>query len=78
MLFALSPAILIVLPVAAESGLVPITDGVGVFIGLMVLLVLAGVGLLLLLAVSRETAPYRRITEVRSPPTPQSHVGPSR
>lgn len=66
MLFALSPAILIVLPVAAESGLVPISDGIGVFIGIVVLLVLAGVGLLLLLlAVSRETAPYRRITEGR-------------
>jgi len=65
MLFALSPAILIVLPVAAESGLVPITDGIGTFIGLMALLVLAGVGLLLLLAASRETAPYKRIAEGR-------------
>lgn len=64
-LFALSPAILIMLPVAAESGLVPITDGVGVFIGIVVLLVLAGVGLLLLLATSRDIAPYRRIADGR-------------
>lgn len=64
-LFVLSPAILIVLPVAAESGLVPIADGAGVFIGMTVLLVLAGVGLLLLLSASRETAPHRRIAEGR-------------
>ncbi|MDR3360809.1 MAG: permease prefix domain 1-containing protein [Bifidobacteriaceae bacterium] len=64
-LFVLSPAILILLPVAAESGLAPITDGVGVFIGIVVLLLLVGVGLLLLLAASRDTAPYRRITERR-------------
>lgn len=44
MLFALSPAILIVLPVAAESRLVPITDGIGTFIGLMALLVLVVLG----------------------------------
>jgi hypothetical protein len=64
-LFVLSPAILIVLPVAAESGLVPITDGAGVFIGLAVLLLIAGAGLLLLLATSRDTARYRRIADGR-------------
>jgi MFS family permease len=64
-LFVLSPATLILLPVAAESGLVPITDVVGVFTGMVVLLLLVGVGLLLLLATSRDTAPYRRIAEGR-------------
>jgi MFS family permease len=64
-LFVLSPAVLIVLPVAAESGLAPITDGVGAFIGIVALLLLAGVGLLRLLAASRDTAPYRRITDGR-------------
>lgn len=65
MLFVLSPAVLIALPVAAESGLVPITDLAGVFIGLVALLLLAAVGVMLLVNTSRETAPYKRIIEGR-------------
>lgn len=64
-LFVPFPTILIVVPVTAELGLVPITDGIGTFIGLLALLVLAGVGLPLLLATTRETAPCRRIAEGR-------------
>lgn len=62
-LFVLSPAVLIALPVAAESGLMPITELAGVFIGLITLLVLAAVGVMLLVNTSRETAPFKRITE---------------
>ncbi len=65
MLFVLSPAGLIALPVAAESGLLPITDLAGVFIGLVTCLLLAAVGVMLLVNTSRETAPYKRIIEGR-------------
>ncbi|POH69180.1 hypothetical protein C3B59_05955 [Cryobacterium zongtaii] len=63
MLFVLSPSALIALPVTAESGLIPITDTVGVFIGLLALLVMIAGGVMLLVTRSRETAPYKRITE---------------
>lgn len=65
MLFVVSPALLIVLPVAAESGMLPITDTAGAFIGLLALFVLVAVGVMTLVAASRETAPYKRITEKR-------------
>ncbi len=65
MLFVLSPAVLISLPVAAESGLLSIADSAGVFIGLLVLFVLVAIGVTMLVAASRETAPYKRITEKR-------------
>lgn len=70
MLFLLSPVVLIALPVAAESGLLTITDLVGVLIGLIALLVLVAVGVMLLATTSRETAPYTRISEghVSAPP----------
>ena len=63
MLFVVSPIVLITLPVAATSGLLPITDTVGVFIGLLVLLALVAIGVMLTVAASREVAPYKRITE---------------
>ena len=63
MLFVLSPAVLIALPVAAEAGLVPMTDLAGVLIGIITLLVLVAVGVMLLVNTSRETAPFKRITE---------------
>lgn len=62
-LFVLSPIGLISLPVAAQSGLLPITQSAGAFIGLLILFVPVAIGVLLLLAVSRETAPYKRISE---------------
>lgn len=63
MLFVLAPAALISLPVAADSGIVPFTAAVGTFTGLLLVLVLVAIGVLLIVTTSRETAPYRRITE---------------
>lgn len=65
MLFVVAPAALIALPVAAESGIVPFTDEVGTFFGLLILLVLGAIGVLLLVTTSRETVPYKGITEGR-------------
>ena len=64
-LFVLSPAAIISLPVAASSGILPITEGVGVFIGLLILLVLVAIGVVVIVATSRETAPYDHISEGR-------------
>jgi hypothetical protein len=63
MLFVLSPAALIALPVAAESGVLAISDAAGVFTGILALLVLVAIGVMLLVTASRETAPHRRFAE---------------
>lgn len=63
MLFVLSPAVLISLPVAAEEGMVSISTNSAVFIGLLVLFVLAATAVMLVIAISRELAPYKRIPE---------------
>ncbi|XBH21261.1 permease prefix domain 1-containing protein [Jonesiaceae bacterium BS-20] len=63
LLFVLSPAVLISLPVAAEAGIVSISTGAAVFIGLLVLFSLVAICVVLLIAISRETAPYKRIPE---------------
>ena len=65
MLFVLSPSALISLPVAAMSGLLPIAEGVAVFAGLLVLLAFVAVGVVVILATSRETDPYSHISEGR-------------
>ncbi|MEB4615175.1 permease prefix domain 1-containing protein [Leucobacter sp. M11] len=70
-LFVLSPATLIALPAAANAGLLPLTSGAGGFIGLLVLFVLVAIGVLTLVATSRETAPYSRIAEGRFSPDPE-------
>lgn len=62
-LFVLSPAVLITLPVAAEAGVVELTENVGAFVGLMVLFVLVAIGVMLLVTNSRDTAPYERLTD---------------
>ena len=64
-LFVVSPAALISLPVAASSGLLPVTEGLAVFAGLLILLVLVAIGVVVIVATSRETAPYRQISEGR-------------
>lgn len=69
-LFVLSPAVLIVLTVAAGSDLLPITDTAGAFIGLLTLFVLVAAGVVLLVSTTRETTPYRHITEGRFAPNP--------
>ena len=62
-LFVLSPAALITLSVAAETGVLSITEEAGAFIGLVALFVFVAIGVSLFLATSRETAPFKRITE---------------
>jgi len=69
-LFVLSPAGIVSLPVAAKSGLLAITDEAGIFIGIIFLLVLAAIGVMLLISTSRETAPFTRLTESHFSPNP--------
>lgn len=64
-LFVLSPVLLLLLPVAAESGTLQMADAVAQFIGLLTVLVLVGSGVLLLVNTSRETSPYKHIAEGR-------------
>ena len=63
MLFVLSPALLIALPVAAGSGLLAIMSSAAALIGLLFLFVLVAVGVMVIIAASRETAPYEHIEE---------------
>ncbi|MFV0405333.1 MAG: permease prefix domain 1-containing protein [Propioniciclava sp.] len=70
-LLVLSPAALVSLPTAAESGVLPLAPTAAAFIGLLVLLVLVALGVILMVAVSRSTAPYKRIIEGRFSPNPE-------
>lgn len=65
MLFVISPAALLLLTVAANSGLVPISEGVAAFVGLMVLLAFVATGVVIIVATARETAPFRHLSEGR-------------
>lgn len=69
-LFVLSPAALIALPAAAESGVVPLSPSAAVFVGLLALFALVAIGVMLLITTSRATARYRHIREGRFTPTP--------
>lgn len=71
MLFVLSPAALISLPSAAESGLVPITPDAGAFIGILMILVLVAIGVMLIITTARETGRYKRIGEGRFSANPE-------
>ncbi|MCI2956698.1 permease prefix domain 1-containing protein [Agromyces atrinae] len=62
-MFVLSPAVLIALPMAANAGAVTIADSAAVFVGLLVLFVFVAGGVILLLSASRETAAFTRITD---------------
>ncbi|MGV8969778.1 MAG: permease prefix domain 1-containing protein [Microbacteriaceae bacterium] len=62
-LFVLSPAVLIGIIAAGESGVVAITEEAATFIGLLVLFALTAIGVSLLIATSRETAPFKRISD---------------
>lgn len=64
-MFVLSPAVLIVLPMAASAGAVMVADSAAVFIGLLVLFVFVASGVMLVLSATRETARFTRITENR-------------
>lgn len=55
----------------ADSGLVPITQSAGAFIGLLALFLLVAIGVGVLVAASRETAPFRRIDERRFSANPE-------
>lgn len=63
MLFVLSPALIILLPTAAEAGAIGITAGVASFIGIAALLVLVATGVILMITASREIAPYQRVAD---------------
>lgn len=65
MLFILAPVAIIALPVAAQTGVLPIARTAALFIGLLVLFALVATGIALFLTTARETAPYRRIAEGR-------------
>lgn len=65
MFFVLSPSLLLLLSVAGETGILPLGENAGTFIGLFALLVMIAVGVLLIFSISRETAPYKRISEGR-------------
>lgn len=64
-LFVLSPVVLIFLPPAAASGLLPITEQAGAFVGILALLVLAAVGVVLFISVARVNASSQRIAAGR-------------
>ncbi|MEU3019576.1 MULTISPECIES: permease prefix domain 1-containing protein [unclassified Nocardiopsis] len=70
-LFVLSPAALITLPVATASGVLTVGNSVGIFVGIVILLVLVAIGVTLLITASRETAPHRRIAEDRFSVNPE-------
>ncbi|WP_127792474.1 permease prefix domain 1-containing protein [Agromyces sp. LHK192] len=70
-LFVLSPAVLMVLTVAAQNGLVPLTQTAAAFIGILILLVLIAIGVTLTITASRETAPYERLADGRFTPDPE-------
>lgn len=70
-LFVLSPVTLITLTSAAGARIVPFSESVAVFIGLLVLLVAVAAGAMILVAASRRTAPYQRITEHRFAGNPE-------
>lgn len=63
MLFVVSPAVLLLLPVAARAEVVPLSEDAALFVGLAVLFVLAAAGVMLLLTTSRETSPFARLSE---------------
>jgi len=71
MLFVLSPSAVIALPVAAKTGILPITGDAGVFIGILTLLVLAAIGVVLIVTTSRETGAFKRIEEDRFSANPE-------
>lgn len=64
-LFALSPVLLIVLPVAAESGAVPLPSGAAAAIGIGILLAVVAVGVMMIISTSRDLGPYKRLQEGR-------------
>lgn len=69
-LFVLSPAALVTLSVAAQTGALAITEEAGTFIGLLALFVFVAIGVSLLIATSRETAPFKKITDGNFSPNP--------
>lgn len=62
-LFVLAPIAIIVLPVAAQSGVVALSQSTASIAGLMLLLVLVAIGVVMLIGLSREFAPFKRLQE---------------
>ncbi|QIM16985.1 hypothetical protein G7067_12150 [Leucobacter insecticola] len=65
MLFVLSPVSLVVLNAVAARGFLPVREGVLQFAGLLLLLLCVAAGVMLMVSISRETAPFRRIEDGR-------------
>jgi len=63
--FVVSPIVLIILTVAASSDLISLSDGAAAAIGLAALFLFVAVGVLLLVSMTRDFAPYARIRERR-------------
>lgn len=63
MCFVLSPSGVILLPTVASFGLLPASEGIWLFAGLLFLFVLVAAGVLLRVSISRHTAPYKRVVE---------------
>lgn len=64
-LFVIAAIPLIVLPVAAEYGVIPIEQNIAAMLGLLLLFVLVAIGVLMIIGLSREFAPFRRLREGR-------------
>lgn len=64
-LFVLAAIPLIVLPVAAQSGLVPLDQSAAAIVGMLVLFVLVAIGVVMIIGLSREFAPFARLREGR-------------
>lgn len=62
-LFVVASIPLIVLPTAAETGLLPISENAAAIIGLLLLFVLVAAGVVTIIGLSREFAPFARLRE---------------
>jgi hypothetical protein len=69
-LFVLSPAGVVLLPAAASSGVIPVREEIAIFLGILMILVLAAIGVIVLITTARETAPFAHIAEKKFTPNP--------
>jgi len=69
-LFVLSPVALIILPTAVQTGAIGLDQGVASALGILLLLVLIAVGVMLVMSISRDAAPFKRLEEGRFSPDP--------
>ncbi len=62
-LFVLAAIPIIMLPVAAQEGLLPLEQNAAAIVGLLLLFVLVAVGVVMIIGLSREFAPFKRLQE---------------